>query len=148
MKFSRHCKPFRGRIDAAPWACLFFVMLIFFLLKTSLFFVPGVRIDLPQARGLSGVTNATVAVMIDRDGRMFYNHQVVDSNMLRQRLSEAVKASKSSITLIVQADRRLDLQRLVELEQIAGSSGVKDLLLGSRPLMGEELKSGFKAPSP
>ena len=121
----------------APWACLFFVLVLFFLLKTSLFFVPGVRIELPVAQGLTGVTNATATVMIDRDGRLFYNHQVVDLGLLKQRLEEAVKGARRGLTLVVQADRRLDLQRLVELEQVAAASGVRDILLAGRPLLGE-----------
>jgi len=137
MKFRRNCKPFRGRMEIAPWACLFFVLMLFFLLKTSLFFVPGVRIELPVARGLAGVTNATATVMIDRDGRLFYNHQVVDASLLKQRLEEAVKGARRGLTLVVQADRRLDLQRLVELEQVAAASGVRDILLAGRPLLGE-----------
>ena len=140
MRFRRHCKPFRGRLDAAPWAGLFFILLIFFLLKTSFFFVPGVRIDLPQADRIAGVTNTTVTVMIDRDGRMFYNHQVVDSDTLKLRLADAVKTARPGLTLVVQADRRLDLQRLVELEQVAAGAGVKDILLAGRPLPGESMR--------
>ncbi len=140
MRFPRNCKAFRGHLDVAPWAGLFFVLVLFFVLHTSLFFVPGVRIELPTASGaeLAGVTNATVSVMVDRDSRIFYDHQLVaDGNALKRRLEAAVRAANSGLTLIIQADRRLDLQRLVELKQLATDAGIKDILLASRPLLGE-----------
>ncbi len=140
MRFPRNCKPFRGQLDVAPWAGLFFLLSLFFVLQSSLFFVPGVRIELPTASGaeLGGVTNATVSVMVDRDSRIFYNHQlVVDGNTLKRRLETAVRAAHSGLTLIIQADRRLDLQKLMELKQLATEAGIKEILLASRPLVGE-----------
>ncbi len=146
MRFPRHCKAFQGQLDVAPWAGLFFVMILLFVLHTSLFFVPGVRIELPTATGtqLAGVTNATVSVMVDRDSRIFYNHQLVgDTNGLKRHLEAAVRAANSGLTLVIQADRRLDLQKLVELRQLATDAGIKDILLASRPLLGEE-RGGVK----
>ncbi len=140
MRYPRHCKAFRGQFDVAPWAGLFFVLVLFFVLQTSLFFVPGVRIDLPTAKGpeLAAVTNATATIMVDRDARIFYNHQLlVDRGSLRKRLEAAIRSSDSKLTLIIQADRRLDLQMLVELKQLATDVGIQEIVIASRPLLGE-----------
>ena len=42
MRFPRNAKIFRGQLDAAPLAGVFFLLLIFFLLSSRLAFTPGV----------------------------------------------------------------------------------------------------------
>jgi biopolymer transport protein ExbD len=51
MKFPRNVRIFRGQLDAAPFACVFFLLLIFIIMGT-LVYTPGVRIKLPAANGL------------------------------------------------------------------------------------------------
>ena len=48
MKFPRNARIFRGQLDAAPFASVFFLLVIFVMLG-SVLQTPGVRVDLPQA---------------------------------------------------------------------------------------------------
>ena len=45
MRFPRQARIFRGQIDAVPVVGVFFVLLIFLLLKSSLVFQPGISIE-------------------------------------------------------------------------------------------------------
>jgi biopolymer transport protein ExbD len=61
MKFPRNARIFKGHLDAAPFAGVFFCLLIFVLLGT-LVYTPGVRIELPvSATELPGVSGATTS---------------------------------------------------------------------------------------
>ena len=53
MKFPRNARIFRGQLDAAPFAIVFFLLVIFLMLS-SLVYTPGVHIELPVADGLTG----------------------------------------------------------------------------------------------
>jgi biopolymer transport protein ExbD len=46
MRYPRNAKIFRGQVDAAPFAGVFFLLLLFMLLFNTHVFIPGVRVDL------------------------------------------------------------------------------------------------------
>jgi biopolymer transport protein ExbD len=133
MRYPRNARIFRGQLDAAPWAGLFFILVIFFLLKSSLFFVPGVRVSLPQASDVSGITNATTTVMVDLNGVIYHNNQMVDTEVFGQRLATLVKESPEPLTLVIQADSQVEYGRIVNLGTLARSVGIKDVQFATRP---------------
>ena len=49
MKFPRNARIFRGQLDASPFVGVLFLVAIFLLLNSSLVFVPGIAINLPEA---------------------------------------------------------------------------------------------------
>src|SRR5512138_2187267 len=76
MKFPRNARIFRGQLDAAPLALVFFLLVIFLMLG-SLVYTPGVRLQLPVTEGLPGMDRPSVSVAIDASGRVYYQNQVV-----------------------------------------------------------------------
>ena len=69
MKFPRNAKMLRGQMDVAPFAGVFFCLVIFVLLA-SLVYTPGVHIELPAAvEGMTGVDGPTFAVALDANGQ-------------------------------------------------------------------------------
>ena len=75
MRFPRHARIFRGQLDAAPFAGVFFLVLIFITLNSPLVFTPGVRVELPEADGLPGVANPAAVVVVDRSGQYYLENQ-------------------------------------------------------------------------
>ena len=94
MKFPRNARIFRGRLDAAPYATVFF-LLAMFLLLSSLLYTPGVHIQLPVAGDLPGTDKPTVAVAIAANGWLYYQNQLIEEPKLKQRLSQAARESKA-----------------------------------------------------
>jgi biopolymer transport protein ExbD len=102
MKFTRTARISRGQLDAAPFAAVFFLVVIFMMLG-SLVYTPGARLQLqlPRADGLPGTDKPTVSVAVDADGRLYYENQWITEAKLRVRLSEAVNKSPEPLTLVV-----------------------------------------------
>ncbi len=123
---------FGGRLDAAPFAGVFFCLLILLLVGQSLN-TPGVRIRLPAAAGLPGAGGPTIAVALDAAGRLYFDNQIIGADELRARLEAAVKKSSSPLTLVVQADRDADYGALVELTLLARTAGIREALLATLP---------------
>ena len=133
MKFPRNARIFRGQLDAAPFACVFFLLLIFVLLAT-LMYTPGVRIDLPRAQGFSGTDAPTIAVAVDANGCLYFRNQAIARDALVACLREEVaKRAPQPLTLLVQADKSVTEENLVEVASLAGSAGIHDLLLATLP---------------
>src|SRR5437870_13851550 len=106
MKFPRNARIFRGQLDVAPFASVFFLLVIFLLLA-SLLYTPGVRLELPTAGDLPGIEGDTIRVAIDFNGRLYFENQWVDENELKLRLRRAVVRSSGPPTLVVYMVKRV-----------------------------------------
>lgn len=132
MKFPRNARIFRGQLDAAPFAAVFF-LLVLFLMLASLMYTPGVRVQLPFADDLPAMDKAGVSVAIDSGGRYYYDNQLVQEQQLATVLREAAKASSQPPTLLVQADRAVSYEMLIRLTMLARSAGITNALLATLP---------------
>ena len=134
MKFARNARILRSQLDAAPFAAVFFLLVIFMMLG-SLIYTPGARVELqlPQGKGLPGTDKPTVSVAIDADGRLYYENQWIDEKALLGRLREAASKSSDSLTLVVQADKRVAHERVIRLELLAREAGIAEALQATLP---------------
>jgi biopolymer transport protein ExbD len=132
VKFPRNARIFRGQLDAAPFAAVFFLLVIF-LMVGSLVYTPGVLLQMPTAAGLSGADRPNVRVAIDASGRMYYENQGIEENQLRQRLRDAVHASSEPLTLIVQADKAVSYDLLMRLALLGRDAGIDKCWLAALP---------------
>lgn len=124
MKFQRNAKLLRGHLDAAPFAGVFF-LLIMFLLLTDLIYTPGVHINLPVANAdLPGVSGPTVSVGLDKEGHLYFENQSVGSNELRQHLIAESKKFNPPPTLVVMADRESTREMVLRLALMAAEAGI------------------------
>ncbi|MGD0260492.1 MAG: biopolymer transporter ExbD [Verrucomicrobiota bacterium] len=134
MKFPRNARIFRGQLDAAPFAAVFFLLVIFMMLG-SLVYTPGARLELqlPRADGLPGTDKPTVSVAVDADGRLYYENQWIEENDLRGRLREAAKKSPEPLTLVIQADKSVSYETCLRLALLARDAGISEALLATLP---------------
>jgi biopolymer transport protein ExbD len=133
MRFPRNTKVFRGQLDPAPYAGVFFLLLIFLLLHSSLVFTPGIPIRLPQSLDLPGTPNPTINVAIDEDGHLYYANQVIDEGQLAEELRAFVARNTEPVTLVLQADKNARYEILVRIGLLARDAGVREALLATRP---------------
>ena len=134
MRFPRNVRLLRGQLDAAPFAAVLFLLVMFLMLST-LVYTPGARLELqlPADKGLPGTDKPTVSVAIDADGRLYYENQWIDEGALRTRLLQAKNKSAEPQTLIVQADKRVAHDRVMRLTTLAHEVGIVEALLATLP---------------
>ena len=123
MKFPRNARIFRGQLDAAPFANVFFLLVIFLMLA-ALVYTPGVPLQLPTADNLPGPDKPTIAVAVDRNGRTFYQNQVIEERQLREHLRQAAKATGGPPTLLLQIDKDASWETLLRLSLMAREVGI------------------------
>lgn len=132
MKFPRNARIFRGHLDMAPYAGVFFLLLIFLLLS-KMVYTPGVRVQLPVAHDLPGTDLPSVSVAIDSSGHLYYRNQLVDTNQLLEGLRKAVQDSGEPLTLIVQADKNVSYEMLVRLTLLAREAKITQAWMATLP---------------
>jgi biopolymer transport protein ExbD len=130
MKFRRNARISRGQLDAAPFASVFFLLVIFVLLG-SLQYTPGVRVELPGGGDLPGTDQPTLSVAVDKSGRFYLENRVVGREELQSRLRDVATNSGVALTLVVHADKEVTEESLVALALLARDAGVHDLLLAT-----------------
>jgi biopolymer transport protein ExbD len=133
MRFPRNARIFRGQLDASPFVGVLFLVAIFLLLNSSLVFVPGVAIKLPEATDMPGVTNFTVAVAVDRNEHLYFENQFISEENLKLRLRDTVRRVQQPVTLVLLADKSVPIDTTVRLSKLAHDAGVKETLLATRP---------------
>ena len=134
MRFPRNARILRSQLDAAPFAAVFFLLVMFMMLG-SLIYTPGARVELqlPRADGLVGTDKPTVSVAIDADGRLYYENQWIEEKALGVRLKEVASKSPEPLTLVVQADKSVTHDRLMRLTLLARDAGFREALLATLP---------------
>ena len=132
MKFPRNTRILQGRFDVAPYAGVFFLLVIFLLLA-ALVPTPGVPLQLTAADGLPGAVGTTVNVAVDRLGRFYFQNHMVNETDLKQDLRSAVQKSREPLTLVIQADESVTGANLVRLTMLADGVGIHHSLLATLP---------------
>lgn len=132
MKFPRTAKIMGHQSDAAPYAAVFFLLVIF-LLIAALLPVPGVSLSLPSADDLSGAGQPNIAVAIDSSGRLFFANQMITGAQLKTSLSNKVSHASAPLTLIIEADKAVSYDQLLQLTLLARDAGITNALLATLP---------------
>ncbi len=143
MKFPRNARIFRGQLDASPFVGVLFLLAIFLLLNSSLVFLPGVPIRLPEASGLPGVTGPTITVAVDTNRRLYFRNQVIREGDLLIELRQAARAAKEPLTLVLMMDKAVPIETFVQLAKLAREAGLHRTLCRTRP---PTVPAGRKAP--
>jgi len=135
MKFPRTAKILRSPFEMAPFAAMFFLLVIFLLLA-ALLPVQGLRVQLqpPVAGDLPGVDKPTVAMAVDSGGRFYFKNQIVTNEMqLSNDLRQAVTGAREPLTLVIHADKSVTEDQLIHLALLARAAGIQSALLATLP---------------
>jgi biopolymer transport protein ExbD len=137
MKFQRQAKIFRGQLDVAPFACVFFLML-FFLMMRSFLYTPGVIVPIrpPQAEAFSGTENPTVIMAVTAAGQYIMDNRVVaetDLKAILQNKLATLPKSGRGLTLVVIPDKAVSYEVLTKVRASARDAGIGEVLEGVTP---------------
>lgn len=134
MQFPRNAKIFRGQLDAAPFAGMLFLLVMFLWLSSKLALTPGVRIDLSEvADPVPGIQFPTVVVAVDNSGNFYFEGRWISEEDLRLKLEQRLAESPEPLVLEVQADKAGKLETTVQLLNRARALRFKEALIRVRP---------------
>jgi biopolymer transport protein ExbD len=134
MKFPRNAKILRSPFEVAPFAAVLFLLVIFLMLG-ALLPTQGIKFQLqpPAADDLPGIDQPVVAMAVDSGGRFYFANRIVSEAQLNSSLSNAVKNSRSPLTLVIHADKSVTEDQLIQLALLARNAGIHDALLATLP---------------
>ena len=69
-----------------------------------------------------------MAVAIDANGQLYYQHQWIEEKELRNRLRKEVENSTEPLALLVQADKSVSYERILRLTLLASEVGITEAI--------------------
>ncbi|MEE9500365.1 MAG: biopolymer transporter ExbD [Candidatus Omnitrophota bacterium] len=124
MKFKRRVLLEKGLLDIAPLIDVIFLLLIFFMLTSSFIFQPGIKINLPKALTSEVIQRENLIIIITEGNLLYINERPVDTEELSSRLKIAARESKP---ILIKADRKVSLGKIVEVWDLCRREGVQKI---------------------
>jgi len=121
MRFKRHVELEKGQLDIAPLIDVVFLLLIFFMLTSSFIFQPGIKINLPKAVTSEVIHEKSIIILINSKNYIYLNDRAITMSELASRLRIAAKENKP---LLIKADRRASLGKVVEVWDLCRDEGI------------------------
>lgn len=124
MKFKRKVFLEKGRLDIAPLIDVIFLLLVFFMLTSSFIFQPGIKINLPKAVTSEVIQRENLIIVITDDSAVYVDETAVNYEELSSRLKIASMESKP---ILIKADRKAFLGKVVEIWDLCRAEGIQKI---------------------
>ncbi len=120
-----------AEINITPLTDVFLVLLIIFMVTTSVVANQSKNIDLPGAE-VSDVAPQGVTVTVDESGGILVNDRPVASDALFQALEAALADTREKV-VILRGDKKVLLGQAVNILDLAQQAGAKGIALATKP---------------
>lgn len=130
FKAKRHFA--RGYSFAAVMLNAALLALGFYVLNSRFVLQPGIELELPAAPFADGVPflQSTI-VTLSRDGSVFCDDERTSVEGLSKTFARAVRANPNC-TLLIEADKRVQYGRLVDVYNQAQAAGIRKIMMATR----------------
>ncbi|MBI3193884.1 MAG: biopolymer transporter ExbD [Ignavibacteriae bacterium] len=105
-------------------------LLIFFLLTFSFANTRGMNVTLPKAQAGQPPIQKTISLSIAQDKKLYLNGDHVTKNQLVNKLAELIRKDPQQ-QIVVRADKGLQLQDVIDILDIAKSTGATKLFIAT-----------------
>ncbi|MBF0493515.1 MAG: biopolymer transporter ExbD [Candidatus Omnitrophica bacterium] len=114
----------KGYLDIAPLINILFLLLIFFMLTSSFILQPGIRVNLPKAVTGEVLSRNLFIISVDEKGDVYINERRTERDIL---LSRIALATKDCQPILINADKKADFGKIIEIWDMCRREGVKQI---------------------
>jgi biopolymer transport protein ExbD len=132
MKRRKRRSKLMAEINITPFTDVVLVLLIIFMIATPFIYQSSMKVQLPKA-SKSEETSRDIIITINARGDVFLEDTKVDLETLKYKLM-AMMRSKSDASVIVNGDKNVRYDSVIQVMDVLTQSGVKN------PGLGIELK--------
>lgn len=121
-------REYRSLIDITPMIDLVFLLVIFFMVTSSLGKISSINVNLPRADKSDENITGEAVVSINKDNEIFFNDVKVDSSKIQE---EAEKLADFKGKIIIRADKESNYESVVSVIDALNKKGVKNFVLAA-----------------
>ena len=120
-------------INLAPLLDIVFIMLIFFVVTTSLVKESGIDVDRPTAQSAERRERGNILIAIAPNGEIWIDKRSTDIRSVRA-VVERLRAENPEGSVIIQGDRKAQIGLLVEVMDQVRKGGITDVSIAATPV--------------
>jgi biopolymer transport protein ExbD len=120
-----------AEINVTPLTDIFLVLLIIFLVTSSVIVEEGKNIDLPNAEVADDTTPNGVVVAMNLEGQILVNDEVAPAGQLQKMLELAIEQAEDKV-VVLRGDQGVLLGRAVNVLDLAQKAGAKGIALSTQ----------------
>jgi biopolymer transport protein ExbD len=117
-----------AEINITPFTDVVLVLLIIFMIATPFIYQSSLNVQLPKA-SKSEETSRDIIITINAKGEFFLQDVKIDLDTLKDKLKEIVRG-KPNVSVIVNGDKEVRYESVIQVMDILTQSGVKNPGLG------------------
>lgn len=117
-----------AEINITPFTDVVLVLLIIFMIATPFIYQSSMKVQLPQA-SKSEETSRDIIITINAHGDVFLDDAKIDLDTLKYKLSAATR-SKPDTSVIINGDKNVKYDSVIQVMDVLNRSGVKNPGLG------------------
>lgn len=121
-------REYKSLIDITPMIDLVFLLVIFFMVTSSLGKISSINVNLPRADKSDENLTGEAVVSINKDNEIFFNDVKVDSVRI---MEEAEKLADFKGKIIIRADKEANYESVVSVIDALNKKGVKNFVLAA-----------------
>ncbi|MCP5044237.1 MAG: biopolymer transporter ExbD [bacterium] len=129
-----------AEINVTPLTDIFLVLLIIFMVTSSVIVEEGKNIDLPDATVSENTDAKGVTVSMNAEGEILVNDVVAEAGSLQRLLEVAIEKAEDKI-VILRGDASIALGRAVNVLDLAQRAGAKGIAISTEQPEEELLKA-------
>ncbi len=130
MRFKR-TKRASAKIDLTPMVDIVFILVIFFMVSTTMIIQPSIKVKLPTTVTREVEKLKDLTVTMTKDGQIYLNQEKVSLRTFRKALEEKFDLNSPDSMLVIRADVDVRHGDVVEIMDQAKQAGVKRLALAT-----------------
>ena len=121
-----------AHVESGALNDILFILVMFFLIVATLANPNVIKVMLPKAQS-NTKAKQTVVVSIDHDNQFFVGTSQVTLDQLKEALIPKLNQDPQGATIVVNADKSVPIEYLVDVMQIAHELGAKVVLATAHP---------------
>ncbi len=115
-------------INVTPLVDITLVLLIIFMVTANFIVRETVEVDLPRAANGGETVQGLVNVVLDKEGKLFFDGAEVSEDELRRKVAQALEKDKET-RAIISADQTLAYGRVMRLIDVVKGQGIAKFAL-------------------
>ena len=123
------------KFDAVPVLDIIALALLISLLFTRYLMVPGVQVDLPKTNlSIQHDASKIVVLTVGNEGMLFFSGSVYEHSSIEQAFQKYFESNDAeSSVLLLKASDSMELQKFLDLCQMAQDAGFSELQIAAAP---------------
>ena len=117
-----------SEINVVPFVDIVLVLLITFMLTSSVIARASISVDLPTAKSGGDAVQSTLNIVIERDGKLFLNGAATTAEHLRAYTARAAWREQD-LQAVISADRGVNYGAVVSVIDLVKTGGIKTFAL-------------------